>query len=210
MDAPTNGTGDARRRAPAQPRSAPAAALTGVFLFAALLVAAPASAFDWSRVQGHTSFGYGRLTIAHSPAGSVGITTGFDYPIRPGLDAGIDLGLNLYGNRIVSRGSLDATIDYGSQEVLFLTHWQVKFGPLTRVSIGPGLTHARAELSVSAGGAGFLDLAVDDVAPTAAVDLAMVRRKPAPVRVALITGWRGAFREGEDWHQFSLRFGIHY
>jgi hypothetical protein len=191
-------------------RSARGVAITGLVLAALLGTATPVRAFDWSRVQGHTSFGYGRLTVAHAPGGSVGITVGFDYPIRPGLDAGIDLGLSLYGNRIVSRGSLDATIDYGSQEVLFLTHWQVKLGPLTRVSIGPGLTHARAELSVSAGGAEFLDLAVDDVAPTAAVDLAMIRRRPAPVRVALITGWRGAFLEGEDWHQFSLRFGIHY
>ena len=133
-------------------------------LLVLLGTAAPARAdgFEWSRVQGHVSFGYGRLTVGHAPAGSIGATVGFEHPLRPGLDAGIDLGLYLYGNRTADRGTLNATLDYSSQEVVFFTHWAVARGPVSRVSIGPGLTHARTELSSAAGGAQFLDLAKDE------------------------------------------------
>ncbi|MEO5618655.1 MAG: hypothetical protein ABIS67_12885 [Candidatus Eisenbacteria bacterium] len=170
----------------------------------------PAGAFEFSRVQGHMTFGYGRLMIGHSPAGSIGLTTGFDHPASSILDVGVDLGLYLYGNRNVDRGSLNATVDYGAFEVIAFTHWKVPAGPISRVSFGPGLTSARAELSSSAGGAAFLDLAVDEVAPTLALDLTAMRRKPGPVRVAAIAGLRSAFLDGEDWHQFSVRFGFHY
>ena len=189
-------------------------ALGSAFAMLALfgMAARPVSAdgFEWSRIQGHASFGYGRLTVGHAPAGSIGVTVGFEHPVRPGLDAGIDLGLYLYGNRTADRGSLNATLDYSSQEIVFFTHWAVPFGPLTRVSIGPGLTHARTELSSAAGGAQFLDLAKDEVAPSLALDLSMLRRKPAPVRVALVAGYRVAFVEGPDWNQFSVRLGFHY
>jgi hypothetical protein len=172
--------------------------------------AVPAAAFEFSKVQGHLSFGYGRLMVGHSPAGSIGLTGGFEHPVSSVLDAGLDLGLYLYGNRTIDRGSLNATLDYGALELIAFTHWKVPFGPISRVSFGPGLTSARAELSAAAGGAAFLDLAVDEVAPTLALDLTMMRRKPGPVRVALIAGARSAFLDGEDWHQFSVRFGFHY
>ncbi len=175
------------------------------------LAAAPARAeFSFSRVQGHLGFGYGRVMIGHAPAGSIGLTAGFDHPVHPRLDLGVDLGFYLYGNRNVERGSLNATVDYGSFEAIAFTHWKVPFGPLSRVSFGPGLTSARAELSASAGGAAFLDLPVDEVAPTLALDLTVMPRRPAPVRVAAIAGWRSAFLEREDWHQFSVRLGFHY
>lgn len=171
---------------------------------------AAAAGFEWSRIQGHTSFGYGRLMVGHAPAGSIGVTVGFEHPVRPGLDAGIDFGLYLYGNRTADRGTLNATLDYSSQEVVFFTHWAVSRGPVSRISIGPGLTHARTELSSAAGGAQFLDLAKDEVAPSLALDLSILRRKPAPVRVAMVAGYRVAFVEGPDWNQFSVRLGFHY
>ena len=86
----------------------------------------------------------------------------------------------------------------------------VPAGPVTRLSIGPGLTFARAELSAAAGGGAFLDLPVAEVAPTLAVDFTMVKRKPAPVRVAVVAGYRAALLRGEDWNQFSVRLGFHY
>ena len=181
-----------------------------LLLLGALLTAAPARAFEWSRVQGHVGFGYGRLMISHSPAGSIGVTVGAETPVRPGLDLGIDLGLYLYGNRTVDRGTLNATLDYATQDLTLFTHWAVARGPISRISIGPGLTHTRAELSSAAGGAQFLDLAVDDLVPSLALDLSMLRRKPSPVRVALVAGYRVAFRPGEDWNQFSVRLGFHY
>lgn len=173
-------------------------------------LAAPAGAFQFERVQGHMSFGYGRLMVSHSPAGSIGITVGFDHPASPLLDVGLDLGLYLYGNRTIVRGSLNATLDYSSFDLIAFTHWHVPVGPVTRLSVGPGLTFARADLSAAAGGGAFLDLPVNEVAPTLAVDLTMVKRKPAPVRVALVAGYRAALLHGEDWNQFSVRLGFHY
>jgi hypothetical protein len=186
------------------------AVLATVFALAIVSPPARADGFEWNRLQGHLSFGYGRLMVGHAPAGSIGVTVGFEHPVRPGLDAGIDLGLYLYGNRTVDRGTLNATLDYSSQEVVFFTHWAVPLGPLSRVSIGPGFTHARTELSSAAGGAQFLDLAKDEVAPSLALDLSMLRRKVAPVRVAMVAGYRVAFVDGPDWNQFSVRVGFHY
>lgn len=189
-----------------RPRALGAAIAAAVLLFTAV----PARAFEWSKIDGHASTGYGRLMIAHPTGGSIALTVGFEHPVRKGLAAGLDLGMYLYGSRTVERGTLNATLDYSSQDLVAFSHWEVKLGPLTRISIGPGLTHVRAELSAAAGGAQFLDLARDEVAPTAALDLSMLRRKPAPVRVALVAGVRDAFLKGEDWTQFSLRLGFHY
>ncbi len=201
-------------RDPLQQVSARGRLVRGTLALAVALAAtaAPARAdgFQWSRVQGHASFGYGRLMVGHAPAGSIGVTVGFDHPVRPGLDAGIDVGLYLYGNRTADRGSLNATLDYSAQEVDFFTHWAVPAGPVSRVSIGPGFTHVRTELSSAAGGAQFLDLAKDEVAPSLALDLSVLRRKPGPVRVALVAGYRVAFVDGPDWNQFSVRLGFHY
>jgi len=190
-------------------RSARLGALVAAFVLLGAGAAA-ADGFQFSRIQGHTSFGYGHVMIGHAPAGSIGLTVGFDHPVMPAMDVGLDLGLYLYGNRTVERGSLNATLDYGSLDLIAFTHWKVPLGPISRLSIGPGLTSARAEISAAAGGAAFLDLAVDEVAPTLALDLTAMRRRVAPVRVAAIAGWRSAFLDGEDWHQFSLRFGFHY
>lgn len=194
-----------------RPARAPAHMLALPLALAALACAAfPASAFQFSQVQGHLSFGYGRLMVGHAPAGSIGLAGGLDHPVAPNLDVGLDLGLHLYGSRTVDRGSLNATVDYGALEVIAFTHWKVPAGPISRVSFGPGLTSARAELSAAAGGAAFLDLAVDEVAPTLALDLTAMRRKLGPVRIAAIAGLRSAFLGGEDWHQFSVKFGFHY
>ena len=197
-------------RNPLQPLVTPRIRALPLALALLAFTVLPAHAFEFSKVQGHLSFGYGRLMVGHSPAGSIGLTGGFDHPVTAGLDAGLDLGLYLYGNRTVDRGSLNATLDYGAFELIAFTHWKVPAGPVSRVSFGPGLTSARAELSAAAGGAAFLDLAVSEVAPTLALDLTMMRRKPAPVRIAAIAGLRSAFLDGEDWHQFSVRFGFHY
>jgi len=168
------------------------------------------SGFEFAKVQGHASFGYGHIMVGHSPAGSIGVTVGFEHPAAPNLDLGLDLGLFLYGSRNMERGSLNATLDYSSIDLIAMTHWRVPFGPVSRLSAGAGLASARAELSASAGGAEFLDTAVDDVGPALALDLTVMQRRVSPVRVAAVAGWRSAFLDGEDWHQFSVRLGFHY
>jgi hypothetical protein len=189
-------------------------AIVRLALIAAILVAfvAPgrALALELQRVNGHMEFGYGRLVISDPPAGSLTMGAGFDYPITPRFRGGLDLGFYLFGSRSVTRGSLNATLDYSAVDLIAFSHWNVPRGPFSRVSIGPGLTAARAAISTSAGGASFLDLAVSDLAPTAALDLTMMRRKPSPVRIALVLSARSALRRGEDWNHFSARFGFHY
>jgi hypothetical protein len=62
-------------------------------------------------------------------------------------------------------------------------HWLPGSGRITRVSLGPGPAAARAQLQVGAGGAGFLDLAVDEVRPEMALDLSALPRRQRIVAV---------------------------
>jgi hypothetical protein len=182
-------------------------------LLAALALAwcaAPASAFEFKKIAGHMEFGYGRLTTGNAPAGSITLGAGVDYPLPARLREGLDLGFYLFGSEGFERGSLNATVDYSAFDLVLFTHWEPVKGPIARISLGPGLTRARAQLSAAAGGASFLDLAINDACPTAALDLTFMKRKPAPVRVALVLSDRYAFRTGEDWHHFSVRLGFHY
>lgn len=186
----------------------------GLALAAALALATAwpgrAAAFDLHRVNGHLSFGYGRLLVSDPPAGSLNFAGGLDYPLGAGMREGLDLGFYLFGSRSVNRGSLNATVDYSAIDLVAFTHFDLSRGPLARVSLGPGLSHVRAELSTAAGGAMFLDLAASDLVPTAALDLTFMRHKPTPVRIAVVLSARTALRRGEDWNHISARFGFHY
>ena len=46
------------------------------------------------------------------------------------------------------RGSLNATVDYSAFDLIAFTHWDLEHGPFARVSLGPGLTHARAAIQL--------------------------------------------------------------
>ena len=181
-------------------------------LFAAAMLCAPrsSSAFTLAKVGGHLGVGYDKLMVSDAPAGSIGFGAGADYPVANRLHAGLDVGFSLYGTRSVERGSFNANLDYSSLEAIAFLHWDSNWGPLARVSVGPGVSRARAEISTAVGGASFLDLAVDDVGATAAVDLSFMKQKPAPVRVALILSGRQIFLSGEDWPHVSARLGFYY
>jgi len=176
----------------------------------ALCAARPSSAFTLAKVGGHLGFGYDKLMIADAPAGSIGLGAGADYPVGKRLHAGLDVSFSLFGTNSVERGSFNANIDYSSVEAIAFLHWDSNWGPLARVSVGPGVSRARAEISTAVGGASFLDLAVDDVGTTAAVDLTFMKQKPSPVRVALILSGREIFIPGEDWTHASIRLGFYY
>ena len=79
-----------------------------------------------------------------------------------------------------------------------------------RVSFGPAVMSARAELSTSGGGAGFSDLAVERSAAGAALEVTLISRSESPVRVGLEVGGRTAFLPGQDWTLASARLAFHY
>jgi hypothetical protein len=176
------------------------------------LAASPALAQDrLSKLRGHLSVGYAKLFAAESPAGSFSLGAGLDYPLAGEWRVGVSLGFDLLGGRVVERGSLTANVDYSMLEVLALAHWESsRLGPIGRLSLGPGLISARAELSTAGGGASFSDLAVQEVAPGFSVRATLMRRKDSPVRIGFEAGVSVAFLESETWSVAAARLAFHY
>lgn len=177
------------------------------------LACAPAAAapLRLENVTGHLAMGYARLFATEAPAGSFSLAGGLDYTLAPDWKAGLSLGLSLLGSRTVERGSLLANVDYSLFEAVAFAHWQPgALGPLGRLSFGPGLFTARAELSTAGGGASFSDLARDETVPGFGFDATLMRRKPSPVRVGLELGARVVFLERETWTLAGARLAFHY
>ena len=111
----------------------------------------------------------------------------------------------------MERGSLVAGVDYSVFEAVAFLHWiPERLGPVGIVSVGPGLMSARAELSTSGGGAGFSDLAVEKLAPAAALDVTLIQRSNAPVRVGIELGTRVGFLPSDTWTLATARVAFHY
>lgn len=187
-------------------------ALSLAALLAALLGASPASAgLHLEPVRGHISFGYGRVGIANPPAGSISVSGGLDYPVAGAWRVGPDIGFHLLGSRNVERGSLLASVDYSVFELMLMTHWQPSWaGPVGRLSAGAGLFHGSGELSASGGGAFFRDLPRDENAFGVGVDVTLMQRKSAPVRVGFELGARLGFLKEETWPMGTARLAFHY
>jgi hypothetical protein len=161
--------------------------------------------------RGHLSVGYGRLwSDEYSPGGSLSVAGGVDYQVAPRWRIGPVVGVALLGTTDVVRGSIAAGLDYSLLDVALQAHWLPASGPVTRVSFGPGLAAARTGLQVGGGGAGFLDLAVDEVKPEIAVDISALPRRQTIVAVGLEAGFRYVPVERTDWVLGTLRFTIHY
>jgi len=187
--------------------AAPAAAVVLVLG----LAGAAARAATLSEIEGHLALGYSQLVTSGAPGGSLSITGGADLPLRPTLRAGIDLGYHLLGSRAVTRGSLSANVSYSAFEAAAFAHWSPKhLGPVTRLSIGPALLAAHADLSAAAGGAGFSDLALDETAGAVAFEATAVKRAPSPVRIGFQVGALTAFLPGNTWTIVSARVSFHY
>jgi len=180
-------------------------------MLALLLVSAPAGAAAGAgELGGHFSIGYAKLVTTDAPGGSISMGAGLDYPLKPTLRAGLDLGYDLLGSSSVQRGSLFGAVDYSALTVAAFLHWLPRQGPVRRVSLGPALVNAQGVLSVAGGGAAFSDLAVHETAGAVAAQLTLMPAKPAPVRLGLELGGRQVFRARGDWTLLSVRGTVHY
>ena len=191
------------------------------------IVPAGAGASPFSQMRGHIGFGYTKLfaTIGvkepgveppeeiTAPGGSMEVAAGLDLPIDTNLRAGIEAGIDLLGSSAIERGSLLGELDYSVFELLGLVHYAPSWGgPLSRISLGPGMFKARADLS-SSGAAAFEDLPVREWAPGVAGSVTLMSRKPTKVSAGLEVGGRYLFMSDEaadDWFIASARVVIHY
>ena len=161
--------------------------------------------------RGHVAVGYGHLfSDEFSPGGSISVAGGVDYPVSPKLRLGPVLGIAILGTHDVTRGSITAGLDYSLLECALQLHWAPASGPLSRVSVGPGFAVARTSLQVGGGGAGFLDLAVDEVRPELALDVSALPRRQKIVAVGLEAGLRFIPVERTNWVLGTVRLAIHY
>jgi hypothetical protein len=161
--------------------------------------------------KGHLSVGYARLfSDSLAPSGSISVAGGVDYPLSSSLRLGPVIGMSLLGTTDVTRGSVTAGLEYSLFDAALQLQWLPRSGPITRVSLGPGIAIARTALQVGGGGAGFLDLAVDETDPEVALDLSMLPRRQKVVAVGLEAGVRFVPVERVNWWVSTLRLTIHY
>jgi hypothetical protein len=177
-----------------------------------------------AELRGHISVGYGALVADGAPGGSMSFAGGVEYPVGGNLTAGIEIGSSLLGTRVIDSGSLGAEVDYSLFEAVAFARWTPSGVPLT-IALGPGVFHARADLT-SSGAAGFSDFALEETRGGVAVDLTLIQRKPAPVRAGLELGLRTLWLPAVDpsaavpvstptltdgtWTMVSARLAIHY
>ncbi len=170
-----------------------------------------AAAARFGELEGHVSIGYAKLFIEGAPGGSISMAGGLDYPLAPTFRAGVDVGYDLLGSRSVERGSLAASVDYSDFQAVAFLHWLPQgMGVLRRVSVGPALVNAHGDLSVTAGGASFSDLAVGVTASALAVQITLMPPRPAPLQLGFELGGREVFMAGEDWKILLARVTAHY
>ena len=188
------------------------AAAVAVVLGVLVLRVAPAHAgLELEKFQGYLAGGYGKLFVADAPGGSLSLGAGADYPVSKSLRVGVAIGSHLLGSRTVVRGSLLSDVDYGMFETVVLLNWTPPWsGPLGLVSIGPGVFNAKADLSASAGGAEFEDLAVHETRPGFTASATFISRKPSPLRLGLELGAHVAFTHDETWTVGTARVTVRY
>jgi hypothetical protein len=178
------------------------------------LAAAPATAHAALRLDawhGHVSFGFGRVFAdSLAPKGSLSVAGGVDYPLSPRLRLGPTVAFSLLGSSTATRGGVQAGLDYSLFDAALQLHWLPARGPVTRVSVGPGLASARAELQVAGGGAGFVDLAVSELQPELALDLTSLPRRMQVVGVGAEVGLRVVPVTQHVWTLLTARLTIHY
>ena len=181
----------------------------------ALAGAVPCSgALRFADVGGHMAIGFTHLSSSDTtstPGGSLSIAGGVDLPVSARLRAGLDLGYHLLGSRTLTQGSLASGLDYSVFEVLALVHWTpLDRGPQLIVSAGPGLFVSKASLSATSVGLAFVPQAIDQTRTGGALSLAIVRRRPSPVRVGIELGLRIVPLESTTWTLASARIAMRY
>ncbi len=192
------------------PRSRTRLLATTLALLVSCALAGPrpaaAALADW---KGHLALGYAKLFNSGAPAGGFSIGAGFDYPVGD-FRIGPDIGYHLLGTRTLQSGSLNANLDYSLFEAGFRAHWEpAHAGPLARISFGPALMAASAQVSTSSGGLAFEKYEVSQVRGGAAFDLALYPAH-AVVGVGLELGARVAMLRGDTWSVGTARLVLHY
>ncbi len=176
----------------------------------AMLAPVRAHALRLEGWQGHLSIGYAKLfSDSLAPTGSLSVAGGIDHPLVGRFRIGPVLSLSLLGSSQTERGSVPAGLDYSMLDGALMVHWLPESGFITRVSAGPGLASARAELQVAGGGAGFSDLAVGEVKPEFAFELTSIQRNKL-VALGAELGLRLVPIEQGLWTVFTARVAIHY
>ena len=160
-------------------------------------------------MRGHLGFGYAKLMNQGAPGGSLGIGAGVEMSVLSDLDLGAELGFDLLGGNTHERGSVSADLDYSLIEGLLLLHWMPARGPFNRVSLGPGIFHARAGLTTGAP-ALFQDLPVDETAPGMGGGLEFGPKGKKIVKAGLEVAARAVWMEHETWTVGLARLVVHY
>ena len=202
-----------------------AKACAAMALIALGSLATPARALEVESFGGHVAIGYSRLLSSSDPrdidpdirssrppGGSLSVAGGVDYPLAGPFRLGADVRFALLGSRTVELGSQVANVDYTLFEAALLVHWMPPgAGPIARVSLGPAVESARAELSTSGGGIAFSRIAVEEVAPGMALDVTLMKHASrSPVSAGLELGVHSAFLRSATWTLVNARLAIHY
>ncbi len=186
------------------------ATLLALVALSALAVPARAG-LKLDRFKGHLSFGYAKLVSdSLAPAGSLSVAAGLEYPLRPNWRLGPTASFNLLGSSTTKRGSVTAGIDYSVVDVAFMATYFPKRTWVSRVSFGPGVASAHADLAVSAGGAAFRDLAVAQGTPEFALDVTMMPRRMQVVGIGAEFGTRILPTDPGVWSVWTGRVAIHF
>lgn len=183
--------------------------LVAALLTVALLSHRPASAASLSDLHGHLGLGYAKLLNAGSPGGSLAIGAGVELPLLSDLSAGVDLGFALLGSQTYERGSLSADVDHSLFEALLLLHYVPARGPISSLSLGPGVFHARAGLNTAAP-VEFEDLPIEETAPGMGVGLEFGPKRPMLVKAGLEIATRAVWMEHATWTVALARLTVHY
>ena len=185
-------------------------------LGAAGLLAAvhPARALQLSDVRGRMTLGYSHLSVSdtsETPGGSLSFGAGVALPLASRLRAGVGIGYHVLGSRTLVQGSLSSGIDYSLFEATALLHWSpLSSGPDLILSLGPGVFHAKAQLSSTSVGLVFTPQAIDETRLGGALDVSVVRRKPTPVRAGVVLGLRIIPLEHVTWTVASIGIALIY
>ena len=183
--------------------------VTWVAALALLAMSGSARAATLADMRGHLGLGYAKLMNQGAPGGSLGIAAGVEMSVLSDLDLGAELGFDLLGGNTHERGSVSADLDYSLIEGLLLLHWMPERGPFNRVSLGPGIFHARAALTTGAP-AMFQDLPVDETAPGMGVGLELGPKGKKTVKAGVEVAARSVWMEHETWTVGLARLVVHY
>ena len=186
-------------------RAALAIALSGAIALSS--TASPARA-EW---KGNLGLGYSKLFIPDAPAGGIALALGVNQAVTPRLRLGPVVAYHLLGTSAVNRGSENANIDYSLLEIELRADWKLEHaGPLRRLSIGPSLTRALADISSSSAGLAFEDLAVSQWKGGMGMDVALLPGSPRPVAVGLEAGVHLSFVSSQTWTVGTIRLVLEY